>query len=259
MYSHVAELYDTVYEKRTQDVAFYASVVADVVGDGARVLEVGAGTGRVLLPLAAEHPGSRFVALDIDRDELDVLEQAAADRGLANVEVRHGGVAELRDERSFDLVIAPFRVLQHALSTEELQTAFTRIAEALAPGGTFVFDLFNPSIPMLAVTGLLVREDHESADGTTFTRSVYVNERDHFAQTQLVEERYEVKDESGAVTPFEWIYTTRYFFRDEVVPLLVAAGLSVAMIYGSFDREVFGTAPYPGELIFVCRRDDGQF
>lgn len=254
-YSHVSQVYDLVYADRTADLGYYRSVVARAAAQGvARVLEVGSGTGRVLLPLATDHPQLSFTAVDVDADELTVLRHKLDDTGLGNVEVRHGDLCDLPDGEGYGLVIAPFRVFQHCLTLDDLSAAFARVHGVLEPGGRFVFDVFNPSIPALTVEGHLVTQEFVGSDGVHVRRDVEVNRRDYFHQIQQIEEYYTVSLPDGTHHNLSWVYETRYHFRGEIEPLLRQAGLEVEAVYGDFDRRPFGQAPYPGELVFEAKR-----
>jgi SAM-dependent methyltransferase len=100
---------------------------------GAPVLDVGAGTGRVTLPLAAR--GTSVVALDVDASLLDVLEDRAA--GLP-VETVAADARELALDRRFPLILVPMQTLQ-LFGGGPGRTAFLRRAlEHLEPGGLLV-------------------------------------------------------------------------------------------------------------------------
>lgn len=253
-YTHVSQLYDLVYESRESDAAFYRHQIEQAAAAGAtRIMEIGAGTGRVLLPIAAALPDVHFTALDSDKDELSVLRQKLDEHGLVNVATEHSDLHTL-SPGSFDVVSAPFRVLQHCLTLEQLRSAFGNVHGALRPGGNFIFDVFNPSIPALTSEGRIITQEFQAPDGVTVRREVDVNTRDYFAQTQHIEEYYTISHPNGAVSRLQWIYDTRYHFLGEITPLLREAGLNVVNVYSDFGGAAFGEAQYPGELIFVTEK-----
>jgi SAM-dependent methyltransferase len=97
---------------------------------GGPVLDVGAGTGRVTLELAAR--GIEVVALDVAAPLLAALECRA---GPLPVETVLGDAREFRVERRFALIVVPMQTLQ-LLEGPAGRAAFLRTArEHLKPGG----------------------------------------------------------------------------------------------------------------------------
>jgi SAM-dependent methyltransferase len=106
------------------------------------VLELGAGTGRVALRLAAE--GAAITALDRDRVLLNALARRAAERGLDVATVR----ADARDfalDTRFALICAPMQ-LAHLLGAGGRRSMLRSVAAHLRPGGRAAFALLaDPS------------------------------------------------------------------------------------------------------------------
>jgi SAM-dependent methyltransferase len=94
-------------------------------GRPARVLDVGAGTGRVTLDLA--RAGHSVTALDLDPELLGALRERAADLSVATV-CADARCFEL-DRRDFDLCLAPMQTLQLLRDAAE-RVAFLRCARA---------------------------------------------------------------------------------------------------------------------------------
>ena len=74
-YKNASELYDIFYKERKEDIAFYNKILKEYkkTFSNNKVIEIGAGTGRVLLPIAARNPDLEFHAVDVIGDEIEVL------------------------------------------------------------------------------------------------------------------------------------------------------------------------------------------
>jgi ubiquinone/menaquinone biosynthesis C-methylase UbiE len=130
----LARTYDPVYgivRDPSGDVAFYVEQAKD---SGGPVLELGCGTGRVLIPTA--RLGLSCVGLDASAEMLAVLREKNPPENLELV----NGRMEAFDlgERRFRLVTAPFRATQHLLDVDAQLSALENVRRHLAPGGAFV-------------------------------------------------------------------------------------------------------------------------
>ena len=253
-YKNASELYDIFYAERKEDIAFYNQMLAKYkpVLDNNRIVEIGAGTGRVLLPIAARHPDLEFHAIDVIGDEIAVLKQKAEEQGIDNIVTHVADINAFSDKEKFSFAFAPFRVLQHCQSVEEMNRFVKSTKNNLTENGRFVFDLFNPWIHMLVREGVVFDGNYYDKAGNLINRRVEINKRDYFKQTQNIEEYYTVRYTDGQTDKFEWLYTTGYFFKDTASMVLEKNDLSVENLYGHFDRTPFGKGEYPGELIFDC-------
>ena len=148
-YGFTAEFYDHVapYAERG-DVGFFVEMAQAA---GGPVLEIGCGTGRVLIPTA--RAGIEIVGLDLSPSMLAVCRSNLAQESAetqARVRLVEGDMRDFDLDRQFALVTLPFRPFQHLTSVEDQIACLTTIHRHLAPGGRLVLDLFNPSIPFLA-------------------------------------------------------------------------------------------------------------
>ena len=226
-------LYDSVplYAAR-QDVAFYVDEAKATRG---AVLEVGCGTGRILLPIA--RAGAAITGIDASKHMLErcrakLAAEPAAVR--ARVRLAQHDMRDFELAEKFGLIIAPFRVVQHLTTVDDQLRFLETVARHLAPGGRLVFDVFNPRFDILVAANGVEHEDTPAQrlpDGRTLRRTyriVRVRWIDQVSEAELV---YYV-DGTRYVQAFEM----RWYLAAELRNLLARAGFRVREFYGDFAR-----------------------
>jgi SAM-dependent methyltransferase len=134
-------------------------------GAGGPILDVGAGTGRTALALAAD--GIDVTALDDDAALLGALDARAADAGLTVATVCADARAFALGRR-FALIVVPMQTIQ-LLGGREGRAAFLRCAQAhLQPGGLICAALADALEAFDADTDLLPVPDRAEHDGVVY-------------------------------------------------------------------------------------------
>jgi SAM-dependent methyltransferase len=226
-YGFTAEFYDHVTPYRERgDVTFFVEMAQAA---GGPVLEIGCGTGRVLIPTA--RAGSEIVGLDLSPSMLAVCRSnLAQEPAETQVRVRlvEGDMRDFNLDRQFALATLPLRPFQHLTSVEDQIACLTTIHRHLAPGGRLVLDLFNPSIPFLADPARLDEFGDEPEiimpDGRRVLRRARITGRDYFDQVQDAELIYYVTHPDGSQERLVHSSPMRYLFRFEVEHLLARCG-----------------------------------
>jgi SAM-dependent methyltransferase len=260
-YQIVAEFYDYVVPYRNRaDIDFFVELAVESKGP---VLEIGCGTGRVLIPTA--RAGVEIVGLDKSPAMLEVCRKKLAREPQdvqRRVQLVEGDMRSFELERAFALITTPFRSFQHLLKVEDQLACLTNIRRHLAEDGRLVLDLFNPDDRMLArqidSRGTYLEEEPEFVmpDGRKVIRRITVK-TEPLEQTLAIEMNHDVTRPDGRTERRTQRFQTRYFFRFEVEHLLTLAGFRIEAAYSGYDRSPLG-ATYPGELIYVCRKADNK-
>jgi SAM-dependent methyltransferase len=125
-----------------RNIAGDLNIYAGLAPQGASILELGAGTGRVAIDLTQR--GHRVVGLDISAP---MLAQAEAKRaGLdaqtaARLRFVRGDMAALALGEQFDLILATYYALAHLPAGTAWRNTFKGVAEHLKPGGLAAFHM----------------------------------------------------------------------------------------------------------------------
>ena len=253
----LAEFYDHVVPYRDRgDVGFF---VQEARRSGGPVLELGCGTGRVLIPTAKV--GVEIVGLDASPLMLSAC-RAKLSAEPESVRAKVSGLVQ-GDMRAFDLgrefrlVTLPFRPFQHLLTVEDQLSCLLSIRRHMSAGGRLVLDVFNPSLPHLADDRFLAEHGEEpeftTGDGRRVVRRARIVSRDYFSQVTDNELAYKVTHPDGREERLVHRFRLRYLFRFEVEHLLARCGFSVEEVYADYDRSPYGSK-YPGELITVASK-----
>ncbi|HSP19168.1 MAG TPA: cyclopropane-fatty-acyl-phospholipid synthase family protein, partial [Myxococcaceae bacterium] len=110
------------------------------LGDGQTVLELGCGWGSLSLWMAARYPASRIVAVSNSQGQGAYIRARAAERGLANLEVRTADMNQFTpgDGAQFDRIVS-VEMFEHMRNWPEL---LRRVGGWLAPGGRLFVHVF---------------------------------------------------------------------------------------------------------------------
>jgi SAM-dependent methyltransferase len=243
----VARFYDVVYARVRDGVDNEYYLQAATAADGP-VLEIGVGTGRLFteaLRRGADVHGIDLSAVMIERCRAKL---PPSERARVRVE----DAVRLRTEPRFALAMAPFRVLSHVEDPDDQIRLLDAVHGALRPGGTFVFDLYVPSLKLL-LEGLpeTCDFDGEHAPGRRLRRFVSSTPADIARQTNHVLMSF-VWEEADGEHRGDWGFDMRFFFRFELEHLVARSALDLVAIHGDFDGGALTAESR--EFVVVCRR-----
>ncbi len=262
-----AALYDYEYRRRRADLAFYRNLAKRRLGDSGRILELGAGSGRITIPLA--RAGYEVVAVDSSkpmleklRTRVDALPRSVARRiTVVEADLRSFAIPDLdappESRKSspprgaqFPLAIAVFNVLEHLYTRVELDACLRCLRDHLAPDGAFAFDVQMPDLPWLMRDPQKRWARTRFTDPTTRRQMFYSTNHDYdpVGQIALIRLYYEPIDGKGPVRIVK--LSQRKYFPAELEALVAHAGLRVVERYGDFSgRPLDGTAE---SQVLVC-------
>ncbi len=229
-YDAIADLYDPWSRTVTADIAFY---VAEARKARSTVVELGVGTGRIAVPVAAA--GVPVIGVDSSAGMLEVCRRRAEAAGVEHLlDLRLGDLLDPPVPERVRLVISPFRALLHLATPAERERALASAHDLLRPGGRLVFDVVAPSA-----------EDVQDTHDRWLEREPGIWELAHWDLERRVLTLRIRGPESETSMQLAWLPV------EEWRALLEQAGFEVVACYGWFDLR-----PYAGgeDSIWLARR-----
>jgi ubiquinone/menaquinone biosynthesis C-methylase UbiE len=250
-------LYDVVTPPTLQgDVDWYCRQAQH---SGGPVLELGAGTGRVTLPVAAA--GVAIHALDSD---VQMLERLRSKLAASPADVQRRTTVVAGDMRTFDLpdrfalIMCPFRAFLHNVTEADRLACLARVRHHLREGGRFAFNVFHPSLTVMAqhagpLAGVWRWTGTAPLPSGGWVVQSEANRYDTVAQVVHSLHRYDVFDASGALGRTSMLrLALAYLYPSDIRRLLESSGFTDVTISGGFDGRAF---THDGqELVVEARR-----
>jgi SAM-dependent methyltransferase len=238
----VPALYEALLGALGEDAAFYLSLAAR---EGGPVLDLGCGTGRLSLALAAA--GHSVTGVDASPAMLAEARAAAELRGL-RVDWLEARWEALALAPCFALALLPYNGLQHLLDDAGLLAVSRAVAAALQPGGHWALDLHVPQPTILSrdpEAWLPVTEGPRGPLGERVTaeRSAYD------AAAQVLTQSWRVESPAG---PRELSLALRQYPVEQLQAFFQAQAWRVEGLYQSFDQRPLG--PQALRQIWVLQR-----
>jgi SAM-dependent methyltransferase len=250
-----AGIYDHVHTGVEGDVAFY---VEEARKAGGPVLELGCGTGRILIPIA--EAGIDIVGLDLSRNMLAVLREKLAkqpDEVQRRVELVEGDMRTFALGRRFPLAMIPYRAFLHLMTIDDQMRALTTIREHLVDGGRLALNFFDPNLAYIVerqLDGGAPRKNAAFTNPATGRLTVGWDSFDYDTTRQWLDGyfTFDEYDASGAVVSTRRVpLRLRWVYQYEMQHLFERAGFAIEALYGDFQRGAFKAG---GEQVWIARR-----
>lgn len=236
------------------DIPFYINHIAS---QSMTVLELGCGTGRVTLALV-QH--CRYIhGIDLSESMISVCQSKLMEAGTPAVKamVEVGDITDFDLGRTFDLIIAPFRVLQNLESGSEVDGLFRCVRKHLAPHGTCILNVFNPNRDRECLRREWCTDEERLSwevpiDGgriACYDRRPRMNAEKLILYPELIYRRYE-EDVLKEETVLKLVM--RCYYSDDFENLVTAHRFNIIGRWGGYNGEVYGKGP---ELVIQFTED----
>jgi len=233
VFDRFARFYDEDYRNYNDDVDAIVHLAMEMDGP---VLELGCGTGRLLLPLSVT--GLPVTGVDISsallaRARAKLATVAQGDQ----VKLVQSDLRELQlDQHDFAFAFCTSNTLMHIADADDQLALLQRVATYLRPGGLLMIDLFQPDVVRWSeVHGLMELADQWTREDGTAVTKWSVRTVDLAEQVQETLFIYEEVSPDGTVRRTNCPFTLRYLWRNEAELMLRLAGFQIETVWGDFE------------------------
>ncbi len=234
-YDRIARFYDVDMARNMpfDDVGFFRDLC---VAHGGRVLELGCGSGRILLELLAS--GVDAIGVDASAGMLAELRRKAALRSLP-ARIARMDVGKLALAPGFDVILCPYSLVTYLTDDGAAVRLAGEARRLLRPGGVFVVDAF---VPKPVAPHDEFRPDYRRPfAGGTLARWKRI--RPAGPATNRIERRYQVADGDGRVVDeVEVAETIRPYAPAELRDAVRRAGLTPHAEWWDYGARADGDA-----------------
>lgn len=222
-------LYDLLYDDVTEDINFYLNIAHPY----SNILEFGAGTGRVTIPLAKN--GHNIVAVDIEQVMLDKLwGKIKNDEVLKEkIKILNGDMCNFIGQLKYDCIIIPFTSFNYLLTQKEQLSCLNTVRDNLSNDGIAVIELLSER----------TFNDVNSQKRLTYIKDIPIDDKyyyEYWRNTTLnIKERvinqkrvFKLFNNKKEISEKEFIWNNRFVTITDFVDLFNECGLEISTIYG---------------------------
>ena len=227
------------------DIPFY---LARIPSPRARILELGCGTGRVLVSLLGAC--GYIHGIDHSEEMLSLCLAKLRERNVPPDQARAelGDITNLSLPAQFDFVIAPFRVLQTLETDAEVNGLFRTIRQHLTPGGSCILNAFNPKYdPEGLLKDWISLEEYLDWEApyrggwlTCHIRRPRMDRERFVLYPELI---YRWNEQDVLKETMVHPLVMRVYYPDQFLRLIESQGFRVIARWGGYHGEPYGEGP----------------
>ncbi len=220
MYYQLAHLYDwsgalDFSEKILARVR--SQLAATGIQPPARIVDLACGTGTLALALATD--GYQVIGSDLSAAMIALAQQKAGARSAENPVWVVEDMCHFVTDAPVDAVLCHYDSLNHLSNETELRATFIQVAQALRPGGLFMFDVNTLENYQTFWEGT------DSDEGPNYRLKTKAHFNEQLGQAEVLFEVQEYNDE-GELFFLEETVKEQYFNEVAIEKYLMAAGFT---------------------------------
>jgi SAM-dependent methyltransferase len=239
MYDTIALYYDLIHSELTEDIKFLLRIAKPING---RLLELGSGTGRLVIPLA--RAGHKVTGIDLSDEMMAIARRKAADlrETVQNrITFIEGNMIGLKLAQKFELAIYGHNTFMH-IGRFDIDRALKNARSHLVGPGTLLIDVDNPiEVADSSIDNLLVLErtlkTPQSGDIVTQYASSWA---DSDQQVRHITWIFDRSPAAGGAVVRHIVETSFYYYYGHQIEIsLDAVGFRIKNIFGDYDESPY--------------------
>ncbi len=246
LYDSFARIYDLQHQTFADDAPMYMQLAREHANDGknknSALLEIGCGTGRLMLPLVTH--GMRVVGVDESQAMLDIAEEhlhkvTAKSKGSYSLVCADARTLSL--EETFGLAYIPLNTFLHNPTQADQLAMLRSVRKHLPAGAVIVIDIPpNDEIAYQPEDGEFQSEATLLDPHTQTELTKHVASRIFWAtQEQELTYKVEEKRDGKLVNTVTFGFRLRHVFKHEMELLLQESGFDAPRWLGDYDLTAY--------------------
>jgi len=227
-----AKIYDSIQGSFNMEIPFYKSFLNDKKRN---VLELGCGTGRLLIEFAKE--GCFITGIDNSEDMINICREKSkklSKKIQSNIEVINSDMGSYKLEKKYDLIIVVINTFQHIITINDKIMVLKTAKKHLNDNGYIIIDTqyLRESAPVKSnISCNLIK--------TNNNESLYMYQSDFDALTKI-EKHNTLQIKFNNKKPNDVIVSSYYLRIDtiqEMESIVEKAGLHITNLYSNWKKE----------------------
>lgn len=232
------ELYDLLYKDITDDLTFYLYILRDID----EIVEYGAGSGRITIPLAMNN--HKVLAVDNELLMLKHLEKKLTvlpEDVQLRVQILSADIVDLKLGKSRECILVPFTTFNYLLDKNSQLRCLKNIADSLIDNGLAVFELvtLNTYPEIFADNGFIDINTLWLCDGSyyKYSRATQFDTKFNIIRQIRVFDYY--NNQNIFVEHQEYDWTNYYISLKEFKEMASICGFSVSQVFGDTNFSAY--------------------
>lgn len=244
------ELYNLLYQDVTADINLYKVLLKDYD----EVVEYGAGTGRITIPLAIE--GKKIIAIDNEVNMLMDMDKKIKKMGLEEqVKIVNRDMITYTQDKKVDCVIMPLTVFNYIIDEEKQDECLRNIYKYLNKNGIIILELLTKKTFKELENNKYNSEFKyikrlETSDGYyEYWRKTKLNKQNDYIEQKRLFRHFNKNMEMDNEEIFIW--KNKYISYETIKDKLKKNGFILETAYGNCNMEIFNN---DSEDLFIKAR-----